>query len=137
VARHTRDLTDRAIAAALEIPGLTVYGPPPGAPRSPLLSFNVAGIDPVHLSRGLDQRGIESRAGCHCATLAHRDLGLTPPASCRLSFALYSSTDDVDRAMDALREVVRRHGEPDAMPTLGARHARGRSHAGVRRALRL
>src|SRR6185312_3575543 len=29
--------------------------------------------------------GVESRAGCHCATLAHHALGLNPPASCRLS----------------------------------------------------
>ena len=28
---------------------------------------------------------VESRAGCHCATLAHHALGLTPPASCRLT----------------------------------------------------
>ena len=51
--------------------------------------------------------GVESRAGCHCATLAHHDLGLTPPASCRLSFALYTDDEDVDRALDALRAVVR------------------------------
>jgi cysteine desulfurase/selenocysteine lyase len=54
----------------------------------------------------LNELGVESRAGCHCATLAHRDLGLTPPASCRLSFTLYTNVDDVDRAMDALRRVV-------------------------------
>ena len=53
-----------------------------GLPRSPLLAFNVAGVDPFALAEGLDREGVEARAGCHCATLAHRDLGLTrPPAA--------------------------------------------------------
>jgi cysteine desulfurase/selenocysteine lyase len=108
VGEHTRAVTDRAHAALGDIPGLTVYGPPPGAPRSPLLAFNLPGTDPMALAAGLDELGIESRAGCHCATLAHRDLGLTPPASCRLSFALYTSADDVDRATEALRRVTAR-----------------------------
>jgi cysteine desulfurase/selenocysteine lyase len=72
-----------------------------------LLAFNVAGRDPQAVAFALDEHGVEARAGCHCATLAHRDLGLTPPASCRLSFAAYTSQDDVDRAVDALARVVR------------------------------
>jgi cysteine desulfurase/selenocysteine lyase len=106
VARHVSAMTERALHAAQDIPGLTVYGPAPGTPRSPLLAFNVAGTDPVHVASGLNELGVESRSGCHCATLAHRDLGLTPPASCRLSFTLYTSVDDVERAMDALRRVA-------------------------------
>lgn len=39
--------------------------------------------------------------------LAHHDLALTPPASCRISFALYTNDDDIVRAADALRRVVR------------------------------
>lgn len=48
---------------------------------------------------GLDQRGVEACAGCHCATLAHQALRLDPPASCRLSFAVYNNEEDVDRAV--------------------------------------
>ena len=92
---------------AMTIDGLTWYGPALGTPRSPLLAFTVDGVDPMRLAEGLDIEGVEARAGCHCATLAHRDLGLTPPASCRLSFALYTSPDDVARAMDAVRRVAK------------------------------
>ena len=107
VAAHTRAMTEQALLAAHEIPGLTVYGPPPGTPRSPLVAFNLTGTDPMWIAERLNDLGVESRAGCHCATLAHHDLHLTPPASCRLSFALYTSSDDVDRAMTALRRVAR------------------------------
>ena len=51
---------------------------------------------------------MESRAGCHCATLAHRELGLDPPASCRLSFYLYNTADEASLAVEALRRVLRR-----------------------------
>jgi cysteine desulfurase/selenocysteine lyase len=123
VAQHTRALTEQAVHAAHDITGLTVYGPAAGRPRSPLLAFNVAGVDPMHIAQSLNELGVESRAGCHCATLAHRDLNLTPPASCRLSFALYTDQDDVERAMRALRRVVKRtrpkHTAQTARPGTG------------------
>ncbi len=107
VHRHVRGLTDGAIQRAQAIPGVRVYGPGVGVPRSPLLAFSVSGLDPRAVATALDERGIEARAGCHCATLAHLELGLTPPGSCRLSFAAYTSPEDVERALDALERVVR------------------------------
>jgi selenocysteine lyase/cysteine desulfurase len=41
-----------------------------------------------------------------CATLAHRALGLDPPASCRLSFYLYNTVEEIDRAAGALAWIV-------------------------------
>jgi cysteine desulfurase/selenocysteine lyase len=108
VARHTRTLTEQALRGAHEIAGLTIYGPAPGIPRSPLLAFNLADTDPMWIAEQFNRLGVESRAGCHCATLAHRDLGLTPPASCRLSFAPYTNLDDVERAVTALRHIAGR-----------------------------
>jgi cysteine desulfurase/selenocysteine lyase len=104
---HVAGLTDRALARADGIPGLRIYGPPPGAARSPLLAFTVRGTDPRDVAVALDELGVEARAGCHCASLAHADLGLDP-GTCRLSFAAYTNEQDVDRAVDALAAVVRR-----------------------------
>ena len=70
------------------------------------MAFNLSRRDPFDLAAGLNELGVESRAGCHCATLAHRDLGLTPPASCRLSFAVYNTEADVDVAVAALVRVA-------------------------------
>ncbi len=92
-------------------------------PRSSLVAFNLSGTDPMELAAELNDLGVESRAGCHCATLAHKALGLTPPASCRLSFALYTSDEDVDRAVAALRKVAarrRRTSSPSAATRRGA-----------------
>jgi cysteine desulfurase/selenocysteine lyase len=83
-----------------------MYGPREAAHRTALVSFNVAGWDPMELAARLNDEGVESRAGCHCATLAHHQLGLEPPASCRLSFYVYNTLDEVDRAADALAQIV-------------------------------
>jgi cysteine desulfurase/selenocysteine lyase len=60
----------------------------------------------------LDRAGIEARAGCHCATLAHHSLGLDPPASCRLSFYLYNTPAEVDRAVAAVAAAATGHQPP-------------------------
>ncbi len=103
---HTRSLTEVALQALGAVPGLTIYGPGSALRRSPLVAFTVAGWNPFDLAEALNEVGVESRAGCHCATLAHRDLALDPAASCRLSFYLYNTVDDVDRAVSAVRDIV-------------------------------
>jgi cysteine desulfurase / selenocysteine lyase len=122
VAAWGRRLTATALERLTAIPGLTVYGPRDAARRTSLVAFNVAGHDPIELARGLNDAGVEARAGCHCATLAHRALGLEPLGSCRLSFYLYNTVEEVEYAVDALEDVVagrprrrrraRTHGAP-------------------------
>src|SRR4029078_8442632 len=90
VRRHTAELTDLALCEAMSIDGLSYYGPAAGLPRSPLLAFNVPGVDPFALAEDLGREGVEARAGCHCATLAHRELGMDPPPTCRRSLGLYT-----------------------------------------------
>jgi cysteine desulfurase/selenocysteine lyase len=102
-----RLVTAHALDELRGIDGITLYGPAEAAGRSPLIAFNVAGRNPLELAEGLNDAGVESRAGCHCATLAHRALGLDPPASCRLSFYLYNTLDDAALAVGALRRVLR------------------------------
>ena len=60
------------------------------------------GWHPVEIAESLGQYQVEARAGCHCAPLAHQELALTPLASCRLSFALYKTAGDIDRAVNTL-----------------------------------
>ncbi len=109
VSRHTASLTAHAMLALRDIDGLTLYGPPACATRAPVVAFTLAGMSPFAVAEELDRLGIESRAGCHCATLAHHALGLDPPASCRLSFYLYNTLDEVDRAVDAVARIASRH----------------------------
>jgi cysteine desulfurase/selenocysteine lyase len=112
VAAWNRRLTARALERLQAIPGIRIYGPLDPDRRTSLVAFNIAGRDPVSLAQGLNAAGVEARAGCHCATLAHRALQLDPPASCRLSFYFYNTLDEVDRAVDALAAIVVARGQP-------------------------
>jgi cysteine desulfurase/selenocysteine lyase len=105
VASWNEQLTSRAVAGLSRIPGLAIYGPLDPARRTSLVAFNLAGRDPVGVAEALNRAGVESRAGCHCATLAHHALKLTPPASCRLSFYLYNTPDEVDQAVAAVAAI--------------------------------
>ena len=114
VSAWNRQLTSRALDGLGAIPGLTIYGPPDAARRTSLVAFNLAGRDPISVAEALNQAGVESRAGCHCATLAHRALELTPPASCRLSFYLYNTPGDVDQAVAAVAAIAAGRSGPRA-----------------------
>ena len=109
IGHWNRTLTAHALQRLADVPGITIYGPCDAARRSALVAFNIAGRNPMELAEALNGRGIESRAGCHCATLAHHQLGLAIPASCRFSFYFYNTLDEVDRAVDALHAVVSGH----------------------------
>lgn len=95
-------LTAALLEGLTEIDGLTIYGPKDPLRRTSLVSFNIQGKNPVEIAEFLNLRGIESRAGCHCATLAHHYYGLTPPSSCRVSLYLYNTFDEIDAVADAI-----------------------------------
>jgi cysteine desulfurase/selenocysteine lyase len=106
IATWNRQLTARALEKLAAIDGITVYGPRDPERRTSLVAFNFPGRDPMTVAEALNRAGVESRAGCHCATLAHHALGLTPPASCRLSFYFYNTLDEVDQAVAAVAAIV-------------------------------
>jgi cysteine desulfurase/selenocysteine lyase len=114
ISSWNRQLTARALDGLGAIPGVTIYGPRDAARRTSLVAFNVAGRDPVSLAEGLNRAGVESRAGCHCATLAHHALRLSPPASCRLSFYLYNTPGEVDQAVAAVAATAAGRSRPAA-----------------------
>ena len=106
ISRHVRMLTQKAMDILNRINGITIYGPKNVDRRTGLISFNVKGWNPFDIAEELNKVGVESRAGCHCATLAHRHLKLDPPASCRLSFYLYNTLEEVEFAAKAVEKIV-------------------------------
>jgi len=108
IAGHTRRLVDYALDRFGCLPGVTIYGPRSAGRRASLVAFNISGWSPFDIAAALNAVGIESRAGCHCATLAHHYLELDPAASCRLSFYLYNTMDEVEFAANALARIIAR-----------------------------
>ena len=107
ITSYTRRLTHRAYDALSRIKGIQIYGPKDAVRRTPLISFNLPQHNPMDLADALASVGVEARGGCHCSTLAHRALGLNPPASCRLSFYFYNTEAEVDYATAAVDAIAR------------------------------
>jgi cysteine desulfurase/selenocysteine lyase len=100
VRAHERELTAYALERISSLSGVTVYGPADAAERGALVSFTVEGIHPHDLAELCNREGVAIRAGHHCAQPLMRRLGV--PATARASFAVYSTTEEVDRLVDAL-----------------------------------
>ncbi|WP_229359868.1 aminotransferase class V-fold PLP-dependent enzyme [Ferrimonas aestuarii] len=68
------------------------------------LSFNVTGEHHQDIGILLDQEGIAVRCGHHCCQPLMQSLGLK--GSCRVSFALYNTEEEVDAFVSALADIV-------------------------------
>ena len=79
--------------------------------RAPIVALNVRGndgyIDAGELSDWLMQEyGIATRAGAHCAPLMHQYFGTEKQGMVRFSFSYYNTMEEVDEAAAAVREIA-------------------------------
>lgn len=99
IAAHERALRDYARDRLAGLNWLNVQGQSAG--KGAIFSFTMDGAAHAHdISTVLDKRGIAVRAGTHCAMPLMQHLGIS--ASCRASFGLYNTTDEVDALVSAL-----------------------------------
>jgi cysteine desulfurase/selenocysteine lyase len=105
VLEHEREITDYALAAVAEVPGLRVFGPPRGAERVGPVSFELEGVHAHDVSEILDRHGVAVRAGHHCAQPLMDRFGIA--ATARASFGVYTTTEEVDRLVEGLHDARR------------------------------
>ena len=79
---------------------LTLYTTPNEENHSSVISFNINGIHPHDVASILDSEGVCVRSGNHCAQPLMRFLGID--STCRASFYIYNTKDDVDKLVKAL-----------------------------------
>lgn len=109
--REREERLHRELLSGLrEIDGVTVYNPE-GAPASTAVAlFNIGEGDPEEAAFLYDRRfGFALRAGVHCAPWAHRWLGTLdrePQGALRASPGFFNTDQDVDRFLEASREMV-------------------------------
>ena len=99
-----QELVDYALPQLRELPYIELYGCDSTRDnKTGIIAFNVKDVHPHDVATILDSTGVAVRAGHHCAQPLHRYLGLN--ASCRASFYLYNTKEDVDRWIAALKTV--------------------------------
>ena len=101
--KHDLELTTYALKALRTVPDLALLGPTSAKDRIPVFSFTIADIHAHDIATLLDREGIAVRAGHHCAEVLHTSLSLD--ASVRVSLAIYNTKEEIDRLVDALRNV--------------------------------
>ena len=104
IERIERELVDYALPRLRELPYIELYGcNSKKSNKTGIVTFNVKDVHPHDVATILDAEGVAIRAGHHCAQPLHRYLGIN--STCRASFYLYNSTDDVDRLIEGLKKV--------------------------------
>lgn len=99
IAAHEAGLRDYAMQRLTGLNWLQVQGTRPD--KAAIFSFTMDGAGHAHdVSTILDKKGVAVRAGHHCAGPLMDFYGVT--ATCRASFGLYNTTDEVDILIDAL-----------------------------------
>jgi cysteine desulfurase/selenocysteine lyase len=99
IAAHERTLRDYARSKLDGLNWLDVQGT--SADKAAIFSFTLEGAAHAHdISTVLDKKGVAVRAGQHCTGPLMDHLGQT--ATCRASFGMYNTTQDVDALIDAL-----------------------------------
>jgi len=101
IAAHEHKVLTYAMDRLSELNWLRIYGRAEG--KGGIVSFEVDGAHPHDVSTVLDRYGVAVRAGTHCCEPLLARFGVT--STCRASFAMYNTQEDVDRLVDALHKV--------------------------------
>ncbi len=81
-----------------EINSLRIFGATKN--KGPIVSFELKGAHPHDVATIIDRAGVAVRAGTHCVMPLLARFGVT--ATCRASFAMYNTRDEVDCLAQAL-----------------------------------
>jgi cysteine desulfurase/selenocysteine lyase len=102
IASWEDELISLCITKLSNIEGVRILGPHHG--RAAVVSFSVDGVHPHDIATYLDRQGIAIRAGHHCAQPLMDFYGLS--ATSRISVAMYSTEEEIERAIAALVECI-------------------------------
>jgi cysteine desulfurase / selenocysteine lyase len=103
IAAHEAMLRDHAMQRLSEINSLRIFGR--AREKGAIVSFNMQGAHAHDVSTVIDRAGVAVRAGTHCTQPLLARFGVT--ATCRASFAMYNTLEEVDVLAEALISAQR------------------------------
>lgn len=112
IQKHEHELMDALIPGLLEIPGLRLYGIQDSNrfhQRCPTFAVRIKGFTPLELAQQLGERGIFTWDGNYYALSLTEKLDVEKDGGfLRIGLAHYNTAEEVDRLLQALREIVSR-----------------------------
>ncbi|WP_097176398.1 cysteine desulfurase [Stappia indica] len=101
IAAHEAALRDYAHERLKQINSIRIFGEAPD--KGAIVAFEIKGVHAHDVSMIIDREGVAVRAGTHCAQPLLARYGVT--STCRASFGLYNTFDEVDRLVEALQKA--------------------------------
>lgn len=98
-------ITKYAVNELSKLDFLELYITPHSENHSSVISFNIKGVHPHDVASILDSNGVCVRSGNHCAQPLLRYLGMD--STCRASFSIYNTKEDVDNLVEALKKAYK------------------------------
>jgi cysteine desulfurase / selenocysteine lyase len=106
IAAHEATLRDRAMERLSGINAIRIFGR--ARNKGAIVSFTMEGAHAHDVATVIDRAGVAVRAGTHCTQPLLQRFGVT--ATCRASFAMYNTMEEVDALADALISARRIFG---------------------------
>ena len=106
IAAHEAKLRDHAMARLSEINSLRIFGR--ARNKGAIVSFTMDGAHAHDVATVIDRAGVAVRAGTHCTQPLLQRFGVT--ATCRASFGMYNTLEEVDVLAEALISARRIFG---------------------------
>ncbi len=84
---------------------MTLYGSPPGKPRTPTVVFTMRGMSTNDVARSLATKGLFVSNGDFYAMTVIERIGQAADGVVRVGCSCYTTADEVDRLLDGVREL--------------------------------
>jgi cysteine desulfurase family protein (TIGR01976 family) len=104
---HSAPQVKRLWESLSGINGVHLYGPPPDVERTPTVSFIVKSVTSTEVARRLAERGLFASHGDFYAATVIERLGLAPEGLVRVGCACYTSDEEIERLIEAVKEIAR------------------------------
>jgi len=105
VREHEKILVKYALERFNSLNYIRIYGPKDPEKKGGVIAFNINGIHTHDVAQILNNDNVFIRSGHHCAMPLHTRLGIS--ASCRASFYVYNTQDDIDKLIDSMQKTKR------------------------------
>ena len=100
IEEYEKEIMDYALEKFKELDKIKIYN---SGKSLGVLSFNLENIHPHDVASILDEENIAIRAGHHCCMPLMKKLGIS--GTCRASFSIYNTKEDVDKLIEGLKKV--------------------------------
>lgn len=106
IRKHEEQLSEYMYEELLKISGVTVYGTDKACDKTSIISLNIKNKQASYIGEKLlNDFGIMTRSGLHCAPLAHRTIGTENCGTVRLGIGYFNTKEDIDYSLEAINKL--------------------------------